>query len=175
MLAFLLAVLNLPQLDPETATTPSAHIGQRLTGDSDAVEAALASPASIGSVTIAPVCSFGAAPLTSNPLGDVAALSRPFGSPQCAGGPYGDFGAGWFSRVSRFVPFGAFLPQSLPPRAFEARPPSVPVFHVPFGSASTPALRTPIGAPGRPQLRTLPPPGATHVMHVEPHAAFVRR
>ena len=172
MLAFLLAVMNLPDLDPEPVTTPAAHIGQRLSGDSDAVAAALRSPASIGDVNIAPVCSFGATPLASDLLGDVSSFARPLTSPQC--GLSGlNSSAVWSAGPSLFLPFAGGAAPFVP--AFSQRV-SVPVLRAPFAGANTPTLlRSASGEPGSMQVHAVPHPEPMHAVHIEARPAPGRR
>jgi len=124
-------------------------------------------------VNLAPVCTFGAAPLTSNLLGDIAALSRPLSSQQCAESNV-DFGADWITGPSQFTPFGAVLTaDGVCPREVAG------VCADALGSvwkrerADTPASS--LGGPGRAQLHAMPPPAGPHIVYVEPHPLIAKR
>ena len=136
MLAILLAMISLPDLDPEPVKTPAATIGQRLSGGDSgaAVQGLLDSPPAIGELQFTPICGSGVMPLVQNELGDMSALSHSLASPACLPAQ-GRFGS-WLASPSGYVPFGEFTPVALP--IFAVRPPSGPTLHM--GPPSTGAF-----------------------------------
>lgn len=83
MLALVFAMVTLQNAAPDPVTTPSASIGQRLTGQAPASPFDSSDSAGFGNLTITAGCTYGNGRLGTSFYNDAADLTRTLTEPQC--------------------------------------------------------------------------------------------